>query len=62
MNKTPCKDCERRRAHPNCHATCQDYKAFVIERQKYQEERRKNSIIAEYVKQKHDRLGKKERR
>ncbi len=59
MNKAPCKNCERRVAHPNCHATCQDYKDFIVERQKYREERQKQSLIAEYVKQ---RKEKNERR
>lgn len=62
MNKAPCKNCERRVAHPNCHVTCQEYKDFVIERQQYREERQKQSLIAEYVKQKHERLEKLERR
>lgn len=62
MNNSPCKGCERRTARPNCHATCQYYKDFVIERQKYHEERRKQSVIAEYIKLRHERLDKYENR
>ena len=28
----PCKNCERRTIHPNCHATCEEYKRFSQER------------------------------
>ena len=29
----PCQGCERRTVHPNCHATCQEYLAYNLERQ-----------------------------
>lgn len=35
----PCKGCERRTVHPNCHATCKEYSAFNIERQKIRNRR-----------------------
>lgn len=57
MNKAPCKNCERRVAHPNCHSTCQEYKDFVNDRAKYYEHRKERSIIAEYVKQKNKKIG-----
>lgn len=50
MLKPPCKGCERRTAHPNCHSTCQQYKDFVQDRQKYRDERRKNCLLVEYIK------------
>lgn len=30
----PCQGCERRTVHPNCHASCQEYLAYNLERQK----------------------------
>lgn len=30
----PCQGCERRTVHPNCHATCQEYLAYNLERQR----------------------------
>lgn len=62
MNNSPCKGCERRTARPNCHATCEEYKDFVNERHHYNEERRKQSVIAEYIKSRHERLDKKDNR
>lgn len=50
--KPPCKNCESRRAHPNCHATCQKYKDFVNSRTEYLEMRHKQSVVWEYIKQK----------
>jgi len=29
----PCQGCERRTVHPNCHATCDQYLAYNLERQ-----------------------------
>lgn len=50
--KPPCKNCERRRAHPNYNATCQPYKDFVNARTEYLEKRHKQSVVWEYIKQK----------
>lgn len=55
MNRPPCKNCERRRAHPNCHATCQPYKDFVNSRTEYLEMRHKQSVVWEYIKSKEKR-------
>ena len=51
MKGSPCKDCEYR--HLRCHATCEPYKEFAAERQRYNEDRHKKSEIAGYVKQAH---------
>lgn len=29
MIQSPCKDCEKRRAHPNCHADCDAYVQYM---------------------------------
>lgn len=50
MNKAPCKNCERRIANPNCHATCQEYKDFVTSRKEYLDQKKSGSLIAEYIK------------
>lgn len=57
MNKPPCKNCERRRAHPNCHADCQQYKDYVNSRTEYLEKRRKQSVIYEYITEKQRKRG-----
>ena len=57
MMKPPCKNCERRRAHPNCHADCQQYKDYVNSRTKYLEKRRKQSVIYEYITEKQRKRG-----
>ena len=57
MNKPPCKNCERRRAHPNCHATCQPYKDYVNSRTEYLEKRRKQNVIYEYITEKKKKRG-----
>lgn len=59
MNKAPCKNCERRTVKPNCHATCQDYADFVNDREKYRADKRKNAIIAEYIKTQSKRTGRR---
>ncbi len=51
MINSPCKGCERRTVKPNCHATCQDYKDFVIKRQEYLAAKRKDNVICEYIDQ-----------
>lgn len=52
VKQSPCKGCLRRSVHPNCHITCDLYAEFVHYRQTYNEQRRKNSIICEYIKKK----------
>lgn len=49
MKLPPCINCERRTAHPNCHAKCAEYKAFVIERNKISEKRRAEGNLYEYI-------------
>lgn len=49
----PCQGCERRTVRPNCHATCKEYAEFVNERNKYHENRRKDDVILNYVKDRH---------
>lgn len=55
--KPPCKECESRRAHPNCHATCQKYKDYVNSRTEYLEKRRKQNVIYEYITEKKKKRG-----
>ena len=43
--KAPCKDCTRRTALPNCHASCPDYRAFNEEREAIREQRRRESEV-----------------
>lgn len=49
----PCQGCERRTVRPNCHATCKEYTEFVKERNKCHENRRKDDVILNYVKDRH---------
>ena len=50
MNKSPCKGCLRRTVRPNCHATCDAYADFVNEQNRVRDERKRNSIIVDYIK------------
>ena len=61
MKLPPCIDCERRVAHPNCHATCEEYKGYVIERNEMNARRRADGEFYDYVK-KHLRKIEKKRK
>lgn len=43
----PCKGCEYRHLH--CHASCEKYAAYVNERHGYQEQKRKDAQLIEYI-------------
>ena len=47
----PCKNCERRTIHPNCHATCEQYANFINEHRKYQRSKQDEEIILSYIKE-----------
>lgn len=50
MKLPPCKGCERRTVHPNCHATCEAYKQFVAEQSSANDNRRRYNQYWDYVK------------
>ena len=47
----PCKNCERRTIHPNCHATCEQYVNFINEHRKYQLAKQDDNVFLGYVKE-----------
>ena len=47
----PCKNCESRTIHPNCHANCERYKEFVNELTKNKKNRLKDVEIISYFKE-----------
>ena len=47
----PCKGCESRTIHPNCHANCERYKEFVNELTKNKKNRLKDVEIISYFKE-----------
>lgn len=47
----PCKNCESRMIHPNCHATCEQYAEFVRNLDKYKRKLREDAVFHEYVKE-----------
>jgi len=59
VKAAPCKNCERRTVKPNCHAKCQEYKDYVIERQQMYKKRAEESEIYEALADKAYRLIKK---
>ena len=46
---SPCKDCEDR--HRNCHAHCDEYKAYHADNVRRNEERRRDQEVVKYKKQ-----------
>ena len=42
--KAPCKDCPDRTIEPNCHNTCEKYKAWKAEYQKSQAEEKERKL------------------
>ena len=59
MRTPPCINCERRTIRPNCHATCEDYKAFVAERNEMNARRRLDGEYYDYVKKHLQKIEKK---
>ena len=55
----PCKDCERRTVHPNCHATCEQYKAYAEERNVIRSKYLEGRIYKDFLDDKIERLRKK---
>lgn len=56
MNKAPCKDCADR--HLACHDNCPKYRAFIDEKRRVAEIKRKAHHEEEYEIKKHARLRK----
>jgi hypothetical protein len=50
-DKSPCKGCESRTVHPNCHAACAKYAEFINDHQKYAKQKRENEIVLGYIKE-----------
>lgn len=53
----PCKDCEER--HHNCHAHCEEYKAYNAENTKRCAENRRINNLKEYQRDRYARYQKK---
>ena len=54
----PCKNCERRTVHPNCHANCQEYKEFVEQRNKYNSQKLEHIRLLDYIAEKNRKVKK----
>ena len=55
----PCKGCERRTVHPNCHAGCEEYKVFSQKRRNLSKKRLELSRTTDHCCEKYKRLLKR---
>lgn len=62
MNRSPCKGCLKRSAHPNCHITCDLYAEFVHYRQTLNDAKRKKDVLCEYITKRRERHERAKRR
>ena len=47
----PCKNCESRTVHPNCHGFCKKYAEYVSGLEKYRQKKREEGIFLGYIKE-----------
>ena len=59
--KSPCKGCERRTVHPNCHGTCEEYKAYATQQNERYKRVMQESEITGYIKAANERRMNKRR-
>lgn len=51
----PCKGCDRRTVHPNCHSTCKAYKEYAEERNRINAQKLERGVILGYAKERQKR-------